>query len=44
VFDEKVLDAEGSFRGRIRLAVVLWLAFQVYLDKHTRRMIRGFIK
>lgn len=44
VFDEQVIDAEGSFRGRIRLAFVLWLAFQVFWDKHTRRMIRGFIK
>lgn len=44
VFGEAVLDAEGSFRGRIRLAYPLWLAFQVFIDKHTRRMIRGFIK
>lgn len=44
VFDDKVLDAEGSFKGRIRLAYPLWLAVQVFMDKHTRRMIRGFIK
>lgn len=43
VFDEQIFDAEGSFKGRIRLAVLLWLAFQVFWDKHTRRMIRGFI-
>lgn len=44
VFDDKVLDAEGSFKGRVRLAYPLWLVFQVFMDKHTRRMIRGFIK
>lgn len=44
VFDDKVLDAEGSFKGRIRLAYPLWLVVQVFMDKHTRRMIRGFIK
>ena len=44
VFDDKVLDAEGSFKGRIRLSYPLWLAVQVFMDKHTRRMIRGFIK
>lgn len=43
VFDEQIFDAEGSFKGRIRLAVLLWLVFQVFWDKHTRRMIRGFI-
>ena len=44
VFDRRVLDAQGSFRGRIRLAFVLWLALQIFMDRHTRRMIRGFIK
>lgn len=44
VFDQQVIDAEGSFRGRIRLAVVAWLTIRVFLDRHTRRMIRGFIK
>lgn len=44
VFGETVLDGEGSFQGRIRLAYPLWLAFQVFIDTHTRRMIRGFIK
>lgn len=44
VFDRQVLEAEGSFRGRIRLAAVLWLVFQIFWDKHTRNMIRGLIK
>lgn len=44
VFDAKILDAEGSFKGRIRLAAVAWLAIQIFLDRHTRRMIRSFIK
>ena len=44
VFDGKALDARGSLRGRIRLSVLLWLAFRIFFDKHTRRMLRGFIK
>lgn len=44
VFDAEVLEAEGCFWGRIRLAAVAWLAIRVFLDRHTRRMIRGFIK
>lgn len=44
VFDEKVLDVEGRLKGRVRLAFVLWLAIQIYWDKHTRIQIRGFIK
>ena len=44
VFDEKVLEGEGSFEGRIRLSFILWLAVQILLDVHTRRMIRGFLK
>lgn len=44
VFDEKILDAEGSLRGRIRLSVILWLVLQVLFDGHTRRMLKGFLK
>lgn len=44
VFDEKILDAEGSLKGRIRLSVILWLVLQVLFDGHTRRMLRGFLK
>ncbi len=44
VFDESVLRAQGDVRGRIRLLTLLWLAFQVYRDKHTWRLIRKFIK
>jgi len=44
VFDEKILDAEGSLKGRIRLSVILWLVLQVLIDGHTRRMLKGFLK
>ena len=44
VFDEKILDAEGSLKGRIRLSVILWLVLQVLFDGHTRRMLKGFLK
>ena len=44
VFDEKILYAEGSLRGRIRLSVILWLVLQVLFDGHTRRMLKGFLK
>jgi len=44
VFDEKILDGEGSLKGRIRLSVILWLVLQVLFDGHTRRMLKGFLK
>lgn len=44
VFDEKILDGEGRISGRIRLSVILWLALQIFFDKHTRRMLKGFLK
>ncbi len=42
VFDESVLRARGDIRGRIRLLTLLWLAFQVYRDKHTWKLICSF--
>jgi len=44
VFDEKILEGEGSFTGRIRLGFLLWLAVQIYFDRHTRKLIQSFIK
>lgn len=44
VFDRQVLEGEGSFQGRIRLGFLLWLAVQIYFDKHTWKLVRGFIK
>ena len=44
VFDEKILDAEGSLRGRIRLSVILWLVRQVLVDGHTGRMLKDVYK
>lgn len=44
VFGEAVFEAEGSFKGRIRLWNLLWLLFGLYRDKHTRKLIFGFFK
>ena len=44
VFDESVFEAEGDFCGRIRAAYVLWLGVGVLKDRHTRRMLFGFLK
>lgn len=44
VFDQSVLSGEADIGGRIRLASLLWLAFQVYRDKHTWNLIRNFRK
>ncbi|MBS6954816.1 MAG: hypothetical protein KH230_16470 [Enterocloster asparagiformis] len=44
VFDQSVLFGEADIGGRIRLASLLWLAFQVYRDKHTWNLIRNFRK
>ena len=44
VFDEKILEGEGSFTGRVRLGFLLWLAVQIYFDRHTRKLIQSFIK
>ena len=43
VFDRKILVGSMDFRGRIRSAYVLWLAWAIFRDKHTWRMIRGLL-
>lgn len=40
VFGENVFTCSGKLSGRVRLANLLWLAFQVYRDKHTWKMLR----
>lgn len=44
VFDEKIFEAEGSFKGRIRAGYLLWLGLGILRDRHTRRMLLGFLK
>lgn len=44
VFDEKIFEAEGSFKGRIRAGYLLWLGLGILRDGHTRRMLLGFLK
>ena len=43
VFDKKCLEAEGNFKGRVRVSYLLWLFWGVYRHKHTWKMIRGFL-
>ena len=44
VFDRRILEGQFDFRGRIRSAYVLWLAWEIYRDKHTWRMIRRWLR
>ncbi len=43
VFDEKCLEAELDYRGRIRVSYLLWLFWGIFHHKHTWKMIRGFL-
>ena len=36
----KILEGNMDFRGRIRSAYILWLAWGIWKDRHTRRMIK----
>ena len=40
---EQCLEAEGNFKGRVRVSYLLWLFWGVYRHKHTWKMIRGFL-
>lgn len=44
VFDEKIFEAEGSFKGRVRAGYLLWLGLGILYDRHTRHMLSGFLK
>lgn len=43
VFDEKCLEAELDYRGRVRVSYLLWLFWGIFHHKHTWKMIRGFM-
>lgn len=43
VFDEKCLEAELDYRGRVRVSYLLWLFWGIFHHKHTWKMIRGFL-
>lgn len=43
VFDEKCLEAEIDYRGRVRASYLLWLFWGIFHHKHTWKMIRGFL-
>lgn len=40
VFDERVLDGELSLKGRIRIATLLFIGFQVWRDKNFRTLLK----
>lgn len=40
VFDEQVLDGEFSLKGRIRIATLLFIGFQVWRDKNFRTLLK----
>lgn len=40
VFEERVLEGEGSLRGRIRIAAVLMAAGRVWSDKNFRTLVK----
>ena len=39
-FDEQVLDGELSLKGRIRIATLLFIGFQVWRDKNFRTLLK----
>ena len=43
VFDEKCLEAELDYRGRVRVSYLLGLFWGIFHHKHTWKMIRGFM-
>lgn len=40
VYDEQVLDGELSLKGRIRIATLLFIGFQVWRDKNFRTLLK----
>ena len=44
VFDEKVMEGELHLKGRIRLAVLLWGAIRVLLNKNFRILLKKLLK
>lgn len=43
VFDEKCLEAEFDYRGRVRVSYLLWLFWGIYHHKHTWKMLRSLL-
>ncbi len=44
VFDQKILEVDGSIKGRARLGTLLAAAVRVFLNKNFRRLIRRFLR
>lgn len=40
VFDEAVMEGELFFKGRIRIATLLWIGFKVWRDKNFRTLLK----
>jgi hypothetical protein len=44
VFDEEVFNAEGTFRGRIRLGTVLFIGLRMLMDKNFRILLKKWLR
>ena len=44
VFDRKILEVEGSLKGRVQAGDLLARCVRVLLDKNFRRLLWGFLK
>lgn len=44
VFDQAVLEVEGSVKGRVRAGTILLCGVRVLLNKNFRRLVRKFMK
>lgn len=44
VFDQTVFQAEGTFRGRIRLGTVLMIGLRMLMDKNFRILLRKWLR
>ena len=44
VFDRKILEVEGSLKGRVQAGALLARCVRVLLDKNFRRLLWGFLK
>ena len=44
MFDQKILEAEGSLKGRVQAGVLGVRCLRVLLNKNFRRLLWGFLK
>ena len=44
MFDQEIFQAEGTFRGRIRVATALWIGLRMMMDKNFRLMLKKWFR